>query len=84
MPNGTSTSSASSEPVREAEGDADEEDRRPAAEEAQQRLAGAAEGQLLDERRDHGEEDEVGGEGAGVRRLPVDVRDPLLLAGALR
>ena len=70
--------------MREAEGDADEENRLPAAEEAQQRLAGAAKGQLLDERRDRGEEDEVGREGAGVRGLPVDVRDPLLLARALR
>ena len=39
MPNGTRTSSASTSPCESAERDADEEDRRPAAEEAQQRLA---------------------------------------------
>ena len=71
-------------PVRETEGDADDENRLPAAEEAQQRLTGAAKGQLLDERRDRGEQEEVGGEGTCVRGLPVDVRDSLLLAGALR
>src|SRR6185369_13502081 len=72
------------EPVGEPEGNADEDDRRPLSEEAEQRLAGPAKGQLLDERRDRYEEDEVGGEGARVRRLPGHVRDPLLLAWALR
>src|SRR6185369_17302811 len=71
------------ESVGESEGDADEDDRRPLPEEAEQRLAGTAKGQLLDKRRDRHEEDEVGGEGASVCRLPRNVRDPLLLAGAL-
>jgi hypothetical protein len=70
--------------VREAEGDADEDNRRPAAQEAEQRLAGAAKGQLLHERRDRYEEDEVRRESARMRGLPVHVRDPLLFAGALR
>ena len=68
-------------PVREPERDAGEEDRRRAAKETEQRLTHAAEGELLDERRNHCEEDEIGGESACVRRLPVDVCDPLFFAG---
>ena len=68
--------------VRKPEGQADEHDRRPPAEEAEQRLTGAAEGQLLDERRDDGKEDEIRGERGRVLRLPVDVGEALLLAGA--
>ena len=72
------------QPVRDAERDADDEDRRPAAEEAEQRLAEPAEHQLLDDRRDDGEEHDVRGERARIARLPVRRRQPLLVARALR
>ena len=83
-PNGDEHEQRFEETVREAERETDEQDRRPAPEEAQQRLADAAERQLLDDRRDDREEDEVRGERARMRRLPVRRGQPLLLARALR
>ena len=70
--------------MRKPEHESGEEDRRSPAEKAKERLADSAEGQLLDERRNHGEEGEVGGERTGMRRLPVHIRDPLLLPRRLR
>ena len=59
MPNGIEHEQALDEPVREAERDSDENDRRRPAEEAKERLAEPAEHQLLHERRDDREEDDV-------------------------
>ena len=55
----------------EREEHADAEDRHPGAEGREQRVTEPAEGQLLDDRADDGEGDEVEDERRGVRRLPV-------------
>ena len=66
--------------MREAEEHADREDRRPAAEPLEQRVAEAAVGQLLDERHERADDDAVRDVGAGVVRLPARRRQPLLVA----
>src|SRR5207237_1134935 len=67
------------EPVREAERDPDEDDRGRPAEALEEREPEPAEGQLLDERREERDDDEVGREGARVRGLPARRRQALLL-----
>ena len=69
------------EPVREPEEEADGEDRRPAAEPLEQRVAETAVRHLLDERDQGADHDAVDDVGERMVRLPVRRGQPLLVAG---
>src|SRR5437899_1258675 len=69
--------------VGDAESDADEENRRHASEESEQRLAESPEHQFFDKGRHDREQGDIRRERGCVRRLPVRRREALLFARAL-
>src|SRR5262249_26816293 len=68
------------EAVGEAEENADGYDRERPSPALEQAVAEAAEGQLLDDRREAGDDDEVDGEGGGAMRVPARGCEALLAA----
>src|SRR5256885_16551969 len=68
------------EPMPQAEAEPDDENRRRLAERLEQEEAEAPEGQLLDDRPDHCECEQVDGEGEGMAWVPARRRQSLLPA----